>query len=263
MWPSTRTAICSPRPVGTGRPGCGMRGPADAGQRRRVRPGVQSRRALAGDGAKRPQGRALGRGRRPRVPPAPRPRFGTRSQVRGHPSGRAPTRLRRRRWRPALGHRRSAGRRGSQARRGKIAVFEPSGQSLVTGSASGAYRWPITPSPASGPGACDRPRPRPGPAAGASARSGRAQPGRTIARDRLGLTLASGHPRPGRPAHDLLRLSHSALWSVAISPDGRWVATGSWNGDESNAWDATTGRRLHDFPGRSARSPLTTTAAGS
>jgi tetratricopeptide (TPR) repeat protein len=41
--------------------------------------------------------------------------------------------------------------------------------------------------------------------------------------------------------------------SAAISPDGRWVATGTGNGYACKVWDARTGRRLEDFPARNAR----------
>src|SRR5262249_37602469 len=45
-----------------------------------------------------------------------------------------------------------------------------------------------------------------------------------------------------RPQRDVRR--------VAVSPDGRWWATGSWHGDDSGVfiWDAATGERVAIVP---------------
>lgn len=51
-----------------------------------------------------------------------------------------------------------------------------------------------------------------------------------------------------RPIHTLF--SHtSRVTSVAYSPDGRWIATASWDGT-ARLWDAKTGKEVHrvDFP---------------
>src|SRR5207247_3669386 len=37
------------------------------------------------------------------------------------------------------------------------------------------------------------------------------------------------------------------------SPDGRWVATGTWNGYACKVWDAQTGRCLQELPARIAQ----------
>jgi tetratricopeptide (TPR) repeat protein len=50
--------------------------------------------------------------------------------------------------------------------------------------------------------------------------------------------------RPGK----LIRLTpHDDVRSVSVSPDGRWVATGSWWGTGAKVWDAATGRLVKDL----------------
>jgi WD40 repeat protein len=47
-----------------------------------------------------------------------------------------------------------------------------------------------------------------------------------------------------------VRLSgHAEMTRIAISPDGRWVATGTWHGVGVVLWDAKNGRKVQDlFP---------------
>src|SRR5262249_55058213 len=40
---------------------------------------------------------------------------------------------------------------------------------------------------------------------------------------------------------------HPHLGSVALSPDGRWAATGTRNGDGTRVWEAATGRPVRDL----------------
>ena len=51
---------------------------------------------------------------------------------------------------------------------------------------------------------------------------------------------------PQRPAQEVL-LPHAAASGVALSPNGRWVATGSWNDDTLKVWDARTGSVVREF----------------
>jgi serine/threonine protein kinase/WD40 repeat protein/tetratricopeptide (TPR) repeat protein len=62
----------------------------------------------------------------------------------------------------------------------------------------------------------------------------------------------------GRQAHvchsdrpdPLIRLEHDDVRSVALSPDGNWVATGSHGASlETKVWDASTGRLVRSLPG--------------
>jgi WD40 repeat protein len=53
----------------------------------------------------------------------------------------------------------------------------------------------------------------------------------------------AGSPSP------LLRLrAHPQVSSVALSPDGRYVATGTWRGQQIKVWDGTNGRLVRDLP---------------
>src|SRR5262249_42222716 len=56
--------------------------------------------------------------------------------------------------------------------------------------------------------------------------------------------------RPGRRRRTL---RENALYRPAISPDGRWVVTGTWNGYACKVWDAQTGRHVQDLPARNAQ----------
>jgi len=47
---------------------------------------------------------------------------------------------------------------------------------------------------------------------------------------------------------ELHRFQHAATDSVDISPDGWWVATGTWKGKDVKVWDARTGKLDHTLP---------------
>jgi WD40 repeat protein/serine/threonine protein kinase len=123
-------------------------------------------------------------------------------------------------------------------------AFEPSGALLIYGR-SGQMRWPVE---AVGPPGTLRigpPQPLPFPASP-----------RPIATSRDGQVMASAqgwgavvwHADKGDP---LIRLApqHDVRW-VAVSPNGRWVATGShWATDVYvKVWDARTGGHVADLP---------------
>jgi serine/threonine protein kinase/WD40 repeat protein/Tfp pilus assembly protein PilF len=71
--------------------------------------------------------------------------------------------------------------------------------------------------------------------------------GRTIAAamyDEGALVFDSQNPQHARWLHP-----HLDVRSIAISPDGRWVVTGSHDGrDRMKLWKAQTGDPVHDFP---------------
>jgi WD40 repeat protein/Tfp pilus assembly protein PilF len=106
-------------------------------------------------------------------------------------------------------------------------------------------RWPVTPaadgSTTIGPPQILHPR---------GTRDGLAitSDGRTIAAamyDDGGLVVDVQNPQRARWLRKHLDVRH-----IAISPDGRWVVTGSHNGAEvMKLWDARTGRLVHGFPG--------------
>ena len=132
------------------------------------------------------------------------------------------------------------------------AIFDADGALLTCGE-QGLHRWPVRPPDASASGG----------AAGAW-RIGPAEmlhtsdlDGGRLARSRDGRvlsvtcfnagTLVVHRDRPDRA----VRLGPQRdVRQVAVSPDGRWVATGSWNGTDDGVfvWDAATGRRVAVLP---------------
>ena len=41
---------------------------------------------------------------------------------------------------------------------------------------------------------------------------------------------------------------HSGMRHISLSPDGKWVATGTWQGAGAKVWDVRSGRLVHEFP---------------
>jgi WD40 repeat protein len=123
------------------------------------------------------------------------------------------------------------------------AFFDAEGRSLITSGSSGLLRWPLSI----------------GSSAPVSIRLGPAEPlgparglptGRAcsvldgtllaIAVDReLGQTVIEDRSRPG---WKVKIQGHHGLERVALSPDGRWLATGTWKGTGVKIWDTRTAK---------------------
>ena len=69
-----------------------------------------------------------------------------------------------------------------------------------------------------------------------------------LRRRRACLRSRASHRLPPLPAT-------SRYAAIAISPDGRWVVTGSHSLGTMRLWDAATGRLVHDFPELPPRAP--------
>jgi WD40 repeat protein len=122
-------------------------------------------------------------------------------------------------------------------------VFEPSG-ALLTQGAGGPFRWPVQLDLMS-PGLVRIGPPQRLPLAGTVGRQLACSPdGRVMAGAQPGGAVVWRRDRPG----EWVRLTpHYDVRHVSVSPDGCWVATGSWWGTGAKVWDATTGRLVKDL----------------
>jgi WD40 repeat protein len=125
----------------------------------------------------------------------------------------------------------------------RSAFFHPTAPYLITSGADGLHRWPIQ---TTGSGTVEI-----GPShsitrAGDFERS-------AISRDALTLAVTEGH------SVRVLHFGQSA-WQrrieaqpgfslfLDVSPDGRWIVTGAWQGTGVNVWEARTGHLVKALP---------------
>jgi WD40 repeat protein len=125
-------------------------------------------------------------------------------------------------------------------------LFEPSGDLLINNIA-GLFRWPV----AADPGAAGRlrigpPQPQPLPLKGTPFALACSGDGRVLASPQGWGALVLHRDRPGKP----VRLEpHDDVRYVAVSPDGRWIATGSFGAStQLKVWDADSGRLIRGLP---------------
>src|SRR5439155_8674781 len=129
--------------------------------------------------------------------------------------------------------------------------FDPNGDSLITASKSvGLERWPITPDPQTGglligpPQSLDLSARAPFPASEPD--FALSADGRTVAYSpQRGQVLLFDLENPRRK----LLIESPNLRQAAFGPDGRWLATGNWQGAGQGVkvWDTQTGRLVHEF----------------
>jgi WD40 repeat protein len=117
-------------------------------------------------------------------------------------------------------------------------VFEASGTLLAEGT-GGPVRWPVRPDPAAA-GLLRIGPPERLPLPQTIGRELACSPdGRVVAGCQPWGALVWYRDRPGEP---IPLKDHYDVRSISISPDGRWVATGSWWGTGAKVWYAATGR---------------------
>jgi WD40 repeat protein/serine/threonine protein kinase len=127
------------------------------------------------------------------------------------------------------------------------ALFHPAGTGLISYGWGGVLRWPIEPGgeadgvPQFGSSQTLRP-PAGGIMRACLNRSG----------ERLGVidsvrdeAVLFDVVRPS--ANQVVLRDHPHMGSIALSPDGRWAATGTQQGDGTRVWDAATGRPVRDL----------------
>jgi WD40 repeat protein len=124
-------------------------------------------------------------------------------------------------------------------------MFHPDGKSLITsGQAAGLQRWPMRTEPGSSLVRIGPPQ--------SLWRSGNGEASLAWDGKRIAVASHAGHgavldldsPKDHVPFKSQTRMMH-----VAISPDGRWVATGAWAATGVKIWDAKTGDLVRDLPG--------------
>jgi WD40 repeat protein len=127
-------------------------------------------------------------------------------------------------------------------------LFDPAGRFLLTTDSGGLHRWDLP--------AGERP-PRVGAPENLTGPLGIANPRASLTPDGRWLALLVGDgavelrslDRPGEPR---ILGRHPGAAQVAISPDGKWVASGTWGGVGLKVWDARAGGVVHDLPVREA-----------
>jgi WD40 repeat protein len=125
----------------------------------------------------------------------------------------------------------------------RSAFFHPTAPYLITSGADGLYRWPIQ---TTGGGTVEIGPAQPLTRPGDFERS-------AISRDGLTLAVSEGHfvrvLNFGQPAWQR-QIEAQAGFSLFldVSPDGRWIVTGAWQGTGVNVWEARTGRLVKALP---------------
>jgi WD40 repeat protein/tRNA A-37 threonylcarbamoyl transferase component Bud32 len=121
--------------------------------------------------------------------------------------------------------------------------FEPSGALLVS-TGKGLFRWPVRAFPGRrGVWRVGPPRRLPG--FGPAGRVAASKDGRVLACAQPGGALVRHAGRPWA----LVRLSpHVGAHYIAVSPDGRWVATGALDGVGARVWESRSGRLVKVLP---------------
>jgi serine/threonine protein kinase/WD40 repeat protein len=122
-------------------------------------------------------------------------------------------------------------------------VFEPSGALLASGSTS-LWRFPVQKGPVAGdPLRLGLPEKLPVPTFRSSIATSR--DGRVVASTQGWGAFVLHKDHPGQP----IRLfPHAGAKFVAVSPDGRWVATGAYHGTLVKVWEARTGKLAATLP---------------
>jgi WD40 repeat protein len=127
------------------------------------------------------------------------------------------------------------------------ALFHPDGKTLITSGVTGVQRWPIAPDEMTEGGL------RIGPPELLPVPTGSAIESASMTPDGRKLVVRAGFNRAlvmdlDKLGESIVLEGHANLFSVAISPDGKWAATGSWHGSGVKVWDLESRKVVQDLP---------------
>ncbi len=130
------------------------------------------------------------------------------------------------------------------------AAFHPDGKQLIASGNSGIFRWPIEHEPETGAATFGPPEPL---SFGAVSHITDLSPD--------GKFLSLHLPKEAgivdlQTRKRTLSLLHANLNYVNFSPDGRWIATGTWHGKNINVWHADSGELARTLPINQTAAPL-------
>jgi WD40 repeat protein len=128
----------------------------------------------------------------------------------------------------------------------RSAFFHPTAPFLITSGADGLNRWPIQTSRG---GAVEIGPSHPIMRAGEFERSAISRDGLTLAVTENSDTHYVRVLHFGQPAwQSQIKAQRANRLFLDVSPDGRWIATGAWQGTGVNVWEARTGRLVKALP---------------
>jgi serine/threonine protein kinase/WD40 repeat protein/tetratricopeptide (TPR) repeat protein len=147
------------------------------------------------------------------------------------------------------------GRELAQLKTGKLGpgLFHPDGQSLITYSVWGLYRWPIRAAAGRSADALQIGPPQfirelsPNPMHTAWMPGHRGLAVSDNANARV-LLVDLTHPSPSTSQPAVLRSEHGRMTTIAVSPDGQWVASGGWKERGIQIWNLATRRLERSLP---------------
>jgi WD40 repeat protein len=125
------------------------------------------------------------------------------------------------------------------------AVFDPDGTSLIVNGQAGLQRWPVAPDAQGG-------SIRPGPPQVLRESPAHHYCGLSLEKDGRRLAMVVGGDEAAvidrqQPSEDVRIRGHAAISNVSISPDARWIVSGTQFGSGIKVWDARTGELLQDL----------------